>query len=88
MSTSIDTIVSSLKAVLANELNLNLTPDQIDDHAPLTDGGLNLDSIVIIELIGLVEAKFNFEFQDADLRTATFANVNALAEVVAKRISG
>jgi acyl carrier protein len=86
MSTSIDTLIAALKTILAEELNLNLNADQIDENAPLTDGGLNLDSVVIVELIGLVESRFNFEFQDADLRTATFANVRKLAEVVAKRM--
>lgn len=82
-----DIVVQRLKRILADDLNLSLNIDHIADDAALTDGGLNLDSIVIVELIALIESKFNFQFDDADLRTSTFANLKALAAVIAKRIT-
>jgi len=86
MSNRIDTLLPALKTILAEDLSLNLSADQIGDQVALMDGGLNLDSIVIIELIGIVEAKFKFQFQDADLRTATFENLRTLAEVISRRV--
>lgn len=82
-----DIVVQRLKKILAEDLNLSVDIDQIADDAALTDGGLNLDSIVIVELIALIETRFNFQFEDADLRTSTFANLKALAAVIAKRIT-
>ena len=85
MSVQSETLIPAIKEILVNDLNLNVSFDQIADDEQLVDGGLNLDSIVIVELIGVLETKFNFQFQDADLRTATFANLASLAEVIAKR---
>ncbi len=85
---SVDSIMPALKSVLALELGLNLDPEQIADDAVLVDGGLNLDSIVLVELIGILEARFGFVFQDADLRMATFASVETLASTIVRRLSG
>lgn len=85
---SVDSILPTLKSVLALELGLNLDPEQIADDAVLVDGGLNLDSIVLVELIGILEGRFGFVFQDADLRMATFASVEALADTIVRRLNG
>lgn len=85
---SIETILPALKSILALELGLNLDPKEISDDAVLVDGGLNLDSIVLIELIGILEGRFGFVFQDADLRMATFASVETLANTIRLRVGG
>lgn len=86
MAESADSIISTLKAILAEDLNLNLDKTRIDEHVPLLEDGLGLDSIVLVELIGVVESKFGFQFQDSDLRTASFKNLRTLAETISKRI--
>ena len=85
---SVDSILPTLKSVLALDLGLNLDPEQIADDAVLVDGGLNLDSIVLVELIGILEGRFGFVFQDADLRMAAFASVEALADTIVRRLNG
>lgn len=87
MATDIDKIIPVLKSILIEELNLNLTAAAIDENTILLDGGLELDSIVIVELIGIVESRFDFRFADADLRTPSFHSVKNLAEVIVRRIS-
>ena len=79
-------IVETLKQILADEMDLGLVRDQIDATVPLLEEGLGLDSIVIVELIASVEERFDFEFQDSDLREANFESLEALATVVAQRI--
>ncbi len=79
-------IVETLKQILADEMDLGLVRDQIDATVPLLEEGLGLDSIVIVELIASVEERFDFEFQDSDLREANFESLEALATIVAQRI--
>ena len=44
-----------LKKILVEDLNLEeLTPEQIDDDAPLFGEGLGLDSLDAVELVVLV----------------------------------
>lgn len=78
-------IVSTLKSMLADEMDLGLVAHQIDENVPLLEDGLGLDSIVIVELIASVERRFDFEFQDADLRTSSFESLTALAGVIRRR---
>ena len=81
-----EAIVIILKNMLANDLGLNLRVEEIDETAAMLEEGLNLDSIVIVELIALVEERFGFEFADEDLRTASFANLQTLAQVIERRL--
>jgi acyl carrier protein len=81
-----ETIIGKLKAILTEDMDLGLDSEKIDPDTPLFDGGLDLDSIVIVELIGAVEEKFGFQFEDADLRTSSFQDLASLAEVVQKRL--
>jgi acyl carrier protein len=80
-------LVAALKRIIATDLDVGLAEQDIDAAVPLLEGGLGLDSIAIVELISSVEAEFGFQFQDSDLRTATFASVNVLAEVIHKRMA-
>ena len=81
-------IVATLKSMLADDMELGLDADAIDAAVPLLEDGLGLDSIVIVELIAGVEERFEFEFEDSDLRTANFASLNALADVIQQRQKG
>ena len=85
MAMDLDELIRTLKLVVVEELAKDRTVDQIGDDEALTGGGLNLDSMNIITLIELVEAKFYFRFEDADLRPATFENLRTLAEAICKR---
>lgn len=76
-----DTVIQ-LKRLIADDLDVNLKLEEIDEAAPLFEQGLALDSIVLVELVGLVERHFGFEFDDGDLNVETFKNLRSLAEVV------
>lgn len=80
-----DEVLIRLKRILADDLELGLTPDTIDETASLLEGGLGLDSVNLLELIASVEQRFDLQFEDADLRLATFANLRSLANVIRKR---
>lgn len=75
-----------LKGILAEDLDIHLTRDDIGDTASLLEDGLALDSVVLIELIGQIEEKFDFQMGDEHLRPSLFENLTTLAEfIVAER---
>lgn len=76
-------IVEQLKTILAEDLDIHLKREEIDEHAPLLEEGLALDSVVIIELIGHIENRFGFHLGDENLRTDLFSNLTTLAEFIA-----
>ena len=81
-------IIGTLKSVLVDDMHSKVERDQIDSSTALMDGGLDLDSVAIVELIGAVEDRFGIQFDDSDLRMTTFQDVNSLAQVIAKRLAG
>jgi acyl carrier protein len=82
----IDRIISSLKRILVHDLNVGLPIEDIEPDASL-EQDLKIDSVGMVELIAAVESRFEFSFQDADLVTASFVNLRALAGVIAKRVA-
>jgi acyl carrier protein len=52
----------------------------------LVDGGLDLDSVGLVELIAVLEERLGFQFHDTDLRTQSFRTVGSLSAVVAARL--
>jgi acyl carrier protein len=82
----IDRIISSLKQILAHDLDIGLELDVIDPDVSLARE-LKIDSVAMIELISAIETRFEFAFLDSDLVQPTFANLRALAGVIARRIA-
>jgi acyl carrier protein len=80
----IDTILTELRQILVNDLNVSVPLERIDASSSLQD--LNMDSVAMIELISAVEARFDFTFADSDLVLGSFASLRALSEVIFRRI--
>jgi len=80
------TIVNQLKTVIAQELDVNLKEEEIDETVSLFEDGLGLDSIAIVELIALTEKRFNIEFFDSELNLESFSNLNVLADCIAQKM--
>lgn len=70
-----------VKALIIERLQLEgMTPDDIDDAAPLFGDGLGLDSIDALELVIGIEKAFGVRIQDEEVGAKAFASVNALVE--------
>ena len=80
-------IVNQLKTIMAEELDVNLKVDEIDENVSLLEDGLGLDSIAIVELITLVEQHFDFQFSDSDLTPDSFSSLNVLADFISAKLS-
>lgn len=78
-------IIKILKQIIAEDLDLNTSYEQIGDDASFLEDGLALDSISMAELILHVERKFSIRILDKDLDTATFKSLGSVATLVQKR---
>lgn len=76
-------IIAQLKHLIADDLGVNVKPEEIDPDAPLLEEGLKLDSLAIVELITLSEERFGIEFGENDLNMDAFASLRSLAGVIA-----
>ena len=76
----------AVKAMIIQRLKLEgMTPDQIDDQAPLFGDGLGLDSIDALELSIGLEKVFGVKLETEEEGKRAFASVSALAEPLASR---
>jgi len=81
-----DAIVKELKKIIADELDANLSLEEIDETASFFEEGLGLDSIVIVELITLAEERFGFRLSEDELNLESFVNLTVFANVIASKI--
>lgn len=80
-----DALKREIKELIIAVLNLDdLTPDAIDDAAPLFGEGLGLDSIDALELAVALERKYHVAIPDETVGKQAFASVSALAVFVAE----
>jgi acyl carrier protein len=83
-----DEIKRSLKRLLIDGLRLqHLRPDDIEDAAPIFVDGLGLDSVDALELVVLVEEKFNIQIPDEDVGKRAFASIEALTDFVSTELA-
>jgi acyl carrier protein len=75
-----------LKKLLVDALKLDdVTPEQIEDAAPLFGEGLGLDSIDALELAVAIERRFKVSIPDEEVGKRAFKSIDALAAYVAAR---
>jgi acyl carrier protein len=79
--------LNELKARIIAALQLqDVTPEQIDDDAPLFGTGLGLDSIDALELVVMLEEHYGILVRDSEVARSAFQSVRTLAQFIeAKR---
>ncbi|HLS70764.1 MAG TPA: phosphopantetheine-binding protein [Chitinophagaceae bacterium] len=81
--------LEELKEKLKNEiievLNLEeISPQDIDNDAPLFGSGLELDSIDSLELMVLLDRNYSIKIPDADVGRKVFHSIDTMAEYIYK----
>jgi acyl carrier protein len=80
-----DELILKLKQEIINVLNLeDVTPEDIDNDAPLFGDGLGLDSIDALELIVLMEKNYGIKLQDPLKGKEIFKSIAVMADYIAK----
>lgn len=79
----LQTLKQTLKTQIIESLNLEgMTPDDINDDAPLFGEGLGLDSIDSLELMVLLERNYGIKIEDAREGRKAMESVNAMANYI------
>ena len=77
-----NTVINELKKIIAEELDVNLIVEEIDENTSLFEEGLGFDSIAIVELISFIEERFEIEFSDSELNPEHFTSLKILADFI------
>jgi acyl carrier protein len=78
-----DNLILELKQQIIEVLNLEgMTPEDIDETAPLFGEGLGLDSIDALELIVLMEKNYGIKLEDPKKGKEIFASIKTMAEYI------
>jgi acyl carrier protein len=79
---------AKLKDIIIEELNLEgLTPEEIEDDAPLFGEGLGLDSLDAVELVVQVQKHFGVEIKNMEEGRFAFRSINSLGDFIEERIA-
>jgi len=72
-----------LKQLIIEHLKLEgMTPEMIEDDAPLFGEGLGLDSVDALELVVALQKEWGLRIEGADANRETFTSVATLAALV------
>ena len=78
-------LINKLKLQIIDALNLEgLTPEEIDNDAPLFGDGLGLDSIDALELIVILDKFYGIKLKSPAEGKAVFKSINSIADYVQK----
>ena len=80
-----DTLKEDLKKQIIAQLNLeDISPEDIKDDAELFGDGLNLDSIDALELIVLLDKKYEVQIKNPEEGKTIFQSINSMADYITK----
>ena len=82
-----EAIVTKVKALLVQNIDLNIDIDRVSVDMPLLDGDFGLDSIVIIDFIAKLEQEFKITFSDEELRPDEFRDINTISKMIASKLN-
>ena len=79
---------AEVKQLLATGLRLQIAPEAIPDDDPIFGEALGLDSIDALELVVLVEDRFQVSIPDEEVGRRAFASVDALVTFILAERAG
>jgi acyl carrier protein len=76
-----DSTAARVKAIMVQVLELDLSPEQIDDELPLYSSRIRLDSLGFLHLIIALEAEFGRQIDDEAVMEADLETVGNLIQL-------
>jgi acyl carrier protein len=81
-----ESTASRVKAIMVQVLDLDLSPEQIDDELPLYSSSIRLDSLGFLHLVIALEAEFGYQLDDEDVMEANLETVGNLIQLVEDKL--
>lgn len=82
-------LIEKIKQLIITRLKLvDMTPEMIDNDAPLFGEGLGLDSIDALELVLGLEKEFGVIIPDAEVGKKVFQSVRTMAQYILDQKEG
>ena len=75
-----------VKQTIIRSLRLEITPEELADNEVLFGSGLGADSETTLEVVFALEAEFDIEVEDEELRVELFATVQSLVDYVERKL--
>lgn len=76
-------LVNDIKNLIITSVNLHhVDPSTINEETSLREGGLELDSVDILEIVVGIEQKYGVKVNDADVGKKFFRTIGSIAEFV------
>ena len=82
----IQDVETKIRKIIVENLDLGVKVKQVTNLTPLIDGGLNMDSINVLELISLIEEEFGITVRDEDMSVELLGTIDSLAAYVRGRM--
>ena len=74
-------LVNDVKSLIITSVNLHhMDPATINDETSLREGGLELDSVDILEVVVAVEQQYGVKINDADVGKKYFRTIGTIAD--------
>jgi acyl carrier protein len=80
-------VLDQIKRSVVEDLDLNLSYEELDETVPLFEEGLALDSVILVELISFIEKRFGIQLEDDLLNMETFRNLQSIARVIREQLA-
>jgi acyl carrier protein len=77
-----DIINRKVKQIIIEVLYLDMSLDELADDTPLLGEGLQINSLVALQILIRLEQRFQFQIEDDDLTPDLFINIQHLVAFV------
>lgn len=79
---TVEELIPVVKAGIIKQLNIDMTPDALEEDMALFGEGLGLDSIDALELIVMIDRDFGIKIGDPKEARKIFQSVRVMAEYI------
>jgi acyl carrier protein len=79
---TVEELIPQVKAGIIRQLNIDITPDALEDDMALFGEGLGLDSIDALELIVMMDRDYGIKIGDPKDARKIFQSARVMAEYI------
>jgi acyl carrier protein len=79
---TVEELIPLVKVGIIKQLNIDTTPEELDEDMPLFGEGLGLDSIDALELIVMIDRDYGIKIGDPKEARKIFQSVRVMTEYI------